>query len=142
MLLYAAGMNGHYSVLGAMGAALGDAAADRTRIDECELILIALSDLTDAHASLLRLLSQPPDRPADDGGGPGSWTQETLLQSANLADSVGPLILAALVSRGLALIPPLTFGTPVHITTLGGVVLEVLETWEVAKQRTRRRRTP
>ena len=130
-LLFSAGMNGYDPVLRAMGTALGQAVTESAQVDECELILTALADLNAAHGALLRLLNDPPDR-APEGDGSGYWTQETLLAAAAFSERAGELVLAALISRGLAAIPPMALGTPVQITALGRVVLDVLDEWKHA----------
>ncbi len=131
-LLFAAGTNGHDAVLGAMGTALGHAVAEPARLDECDLILTALADLNAAHVTLLRLLTTQPDR-APEGGDKWFWTPKKLLETAAFPAQVGPLVLAALISRGLAEIPPMRFGGPVHITALGRLLLDVVDEWKRAE---------
>ncbi|GAA4727492.1 hypothetical protein GCM10023328_02150 [Modestobacter marinus] len=137
-LLFAAGMNGHDAVLRAMGTAVGNAVVDPLRVDECELILAALADLNAAHTQLLHLMTTQATVSPEGSEGGLFWTTETLVTEADFPDQVGSLVLAALISRGLAEIPAMVLGAPVRITALGSVVLDVLDEWEGADSGGRR----
>jgi hypothetical protein len=131
-LLYAAGMNGHDRALSAMGTAFGDAMSDRTFIEECDLILSVLADLTESHARVLRLLSQAV--PGRDNRY-WSWSADELAEHSGLSRRAAILCSAALVARGLARTPSGIVGgsgTVYAITELGGVVLEVLSDYSHA----------
>ncbi len=91
-LLHAAGMNGHDRTLRALGGALGTAVADRTRIDECELILTALADLTETHVVVLQQI---------DDGASNEWTTALVADVLRLSEKVTGLAVATLLSRGL-----------------------------------------
>ena len=131
-LLYAAGMTKHEQTLRAMGAAFGQAVGERDFLDECELILTALADLTANHAAILLLLSTDPPELA---GGPNAWTPDRLVRSSELPARATTLCLAALVARGLAETPT-GFGglTICSITSLGREVLEVLRAYSETTQ--------
>lgn len=123
-VLYAAGMNGHDATLKAMGAALGQAVGRPDAIDEAELILTALADLTDNHARTLLLLSKDPPELS---GTARVWTVELLERKSDLAPRATSLCLAALVARGLAAVTTGFGGGNVYgITMLGWDVLAVL----------------
>lgn len=127
-LLYAAGMNGYEPTLKAMGAVFGHAVADPSRMDECTVILSSLTDLSAAHVAVLRLIAREP--PIGDGVSTRFWTAETLIESSTLPKVVVPLCVAALIGRGLAEEHPEVFSSGTcQITTLGRVVLDLLETW-------------
>jgi hypothetical protein len=97
-LLYAAAMNGHEDTLRAMGSAFGDAVRDPDGIDESELILTALADLTEDHARTLLLLSaEPPER--EDSA--RVWTAATLAEESKIPPRSAILCLGALLARGL-----------------------------------------
>lgn len=132
-LLFAAGMNGHDAALRAMGTAVGQAVAEPIRVEECELILTALADLSAAHTKLLLLMSRPPVRGEEGSHGQWFWTPESLLEAAAFPDQLGSLVLAALISRGLAETPPMVLGGPIQLTQLGRVVLNVLDQWKEAE---------
>jgi hypothetical protein len=51
-------MNGSDRPLAAMGAAVGDADRLRDALDECELILTSVADLTDSHTLVLLKLTE------------------------------------------------------------------------------------
>jgi hypothetical protein len=127
-LLHAAGMNGHDRTLKAMGAALGDAVNRRESVGECELILTALSDLTDNHAAVLAVVAQ--DVPGEtDRERRSRWSREALEEASGLGDRVVTLCTAALVARGLVRMPGAILGGGNHfqITELGQLVLDVLD---------------
>jgi hypothetical protein len=123
-LLHAAGMNGHDQTLDALGAAFGRAVAERESRDECELILVALADLTEDHTrTLLRLTEEPPRLT----GTANVWTPDLLVNSGGLPPRTAALCLAAVVARGLVE-NPTGFGglTVLRVTALGFEVLAVL----------------
>lgn len=123
-ILHAAGMLGHDDTLQAMGCALSDAITHPEKVDECQLILTALTDLGPTHTSLLKLLStEGPLR-----GEANVWTPEALADASELPASIVPLVQAALVGRGLALIQAGGYGGPtVKLTELGETVLVVFK---------------
>ncbi|WP_100499641.1 hypothetical protein [Geodermatophilus chilensis] len=123
-LLYAAGMNGHDNTLRAMGAAFGDAVRDREAVDECEIILGALADLTEAHSIVLLTLSEKPLDPPPDLP---HWVPYLLEERSGLPPRTTSLCVAALVARGLV-VAPTGFGGEIvyHVTPLGRDVLAVL----------------
>jgi len=126
-LLHAAGMNGHDRTLQAMGAALGAAVNRRESLDECELILTALGDLTDSHAAVLAVMAQEvPGEP--DAERRSRWSREELTEACGLGDRVVTICAAALVARGLARMPGAILGGGDHyqLTELGRLVLDVL----------------
>jgi hypothetical protein len=128
-VLHAAGMNGHDGTLKAMGVALGRAATDPGRVDEAELVLTVLSDLTEHHARVLLLLSADP--PAISGTAL-VWTMHLLEVSADLPTPVVSLLVATLVARGLAEATTGFGGGNVYsITTLGRDVLAVLQEYVI-----------
>jgi hypothetical protein len=123
-LLHAAGMNGHDQTLDALGAAFGRAVAEPDSRDECELILVALADLTEDHTrTLLRLTEEPPKLT----GTANVWTPDLLVNSGGLSPRTAALCLAAVVARGLVE-NPTGFGglTVLRVTALGFEVLAVL----------------
>jgi hypothetical protein len=122
-LLYAAGMNGHDATLRAMGMALGKAVREPDRHGECELILLALSDLNAAHTEMLQLLEEKPP-PYSESYRP--WTSESVMAASTLPKSVAPLVLAAVIARGLARQSAGGYDETVSITELGQLVLDVL----------------
>lgn len=132
-LLYAAGMNGHDRTLRAMGGAFGSTVRDRDSIDECELILTALADLTDNHGYVLQLLGEQPPR---DGEREGQWTPESLEAVSTLPSRATALCVASLVTRGLVQVPPTFFGGIFYdITQPGRDVLHVLQEYRNADGR-------
>jgi hypothetical protein len=62
-ILFTAGMTGHDRTLSAMGAALAHALRNRDRIDEAELLLIAVSDLRGEHIAVLQPSPRTPRPP-------------------------------------------------------------------------------
>jgi hypothetical protein len=129
-LLYAAGMTGHDGTLRSMGAVLGDAVKNSDRINECELILTALTDLTPAHTQLLQVLSTDPPQINEKVS---LWYVDNLEERSGLPPSVVPLCLAAIVGRGLAATEPVyDLSFKYTITALGRTVLGVLEDWSGA----------
>lgn len=134
-LLYAAGMNGHDRTLAAMGAAFGDAVRSREALDECELILTSLADLTDFHTRVLLKLTEvapnsaPPDAnlPDDQQRETRQWTARFLREAmAPMAERVTTLCVAGLVARGLMRTTDTYLGG-YELTELGRVLLDVLE---------------
>lgn len=126
-LLYAAGMTGHDATLRAMGAVFGDAVKNPDQINECELILAALTDLTPAHTRLLQMLSTDPPQINEKVS---IWYVDNLEERSGLPTSIVPLCLAALVGRGLAATHPvLDLDFAYTITTLGRTVLGVHADW-------------
>jgi hypothetical protein len=123
-LLFSAGMNGHDPTLAAMGAALGACMREAARLDECALILAALADLNASHTTMLQLLAGEPPLHGEEHR---AWTVPTALAGANLPATVAPLVLAALVARGLAQEHTGGYGgSTLRITALGTTVLELL----------------
>lgn len=131
-LLHAAGMNGHDRTLKAMGAAFGDALRDRQSVDECELILASLVDVTDAHTLIMIKLTEtgPYTEPVDsndpDRKRSRGWRPDTLQQAMPLPSRVTALCVAALIARGLVRISD-TWAAVYELTELGRVLLEVVE---------------
>lgn len=99
-LLYLVGMNGHDRVLGAMGAALGTAACNKHRIDEAELVLIAVTDLHPHHLLVLSRLVEREKSLAESERSRG-LDPEQLSASLPLAPETVLLCLVTLLSRGL-----------------------------------------
>ncbi len=123
-LLYAAGMNGHDRTLKALGAAFGRATREPDAMEECELILTAIADLTGDHARTLQLLTT---EPPEFSGTALIWTPELLQRRSALSSRTTILCLAALVARGLVESTSGFDGTTVcRVTSLGYEVLEVL----------------
>lgn len=126
-MLYAAGMTGHDRTLKALGGVFGRAVQDRSSVDECELILTALADLTGNHAATLLLLSEDPPELS---GHARVWTPDLLARSSDLPPHATSLCLAALVARGLADAATGVGGVNVcRITALGYEVLNVLHAY-------------
>jgi hypothetical protein len=134
-LLHAAGMNGHDRTLAAMGAAFGDAVRSREALDECELILTSLADLTDSHTLvLLKLTEVAPNSEPHDANLPNDqqreareWTARFLREAMTpMAERVTTLCVAALIARGLVRTTETYLGG-YEVTELGRVVLDVLE---------------
>jgi hypothetical protein len=120
-ILYAAGMNGYDRTLEAMGRALGDAVRDRDRIDEVDLILTALADLTAAHVSVLQALARFSTENAD------APHHLYVREESVLSSRVVELCLAGLVSRGLVDgTTGLDAVTEYEISELGRTLLAVL----------------
>lgn len=138
-LLHAAGMNGHDRTLEAMGAAFGDAVRHRDAIDECELILSSLADLTDAHTVVMLKLSEeapvvePYDPGRPDAQRARAWRPDLLFQAVPLPERVTVLCIAALVARGLIRVSD-TWAGGYELTELGRVLLEVLKQHTTAKK--------
>jgi hypothetical protein len=129
-LLHAAGMNGHERALRAMGTALGDAVCDRNSIDECELILTSLADLTEHHSRVLLVLSQDPPRLS---GTKRYWWLELLQEQTDLPPRATTLCAAALVARGLVETSGLLDGVNAfQVTDLGWTVLALLDSYHDA----------
>jgi hypothetical protein len=139
-LLHTAGTNGHDRTLKAMGAAFGDAVRHRDAIDECELILTSLADLTDAHTVVLLKLTEDapyiepydPSRPDQQRG--RAWQPQSLQQAVPLPSRVTALCAAALVARGLVRVSD-TYAAGYELTELGVVLLEVLEQYVATPER-------
>jgi hypothetical protein len=125
-LLFAAGMNGHDRSLAAMGTAFGDAVRDRDSVDECELMLSSLTDLTDLHADVLLAAAGDPGLA---GGKPKiGWRLDEMQERAGLSGRIAGLCVSTLVARGLVRVETDFFGSSAYIVTeLGSVLLEVLQ---------------
>jgi hypothetical protein len=103
------------------------------RHDECELILLALTDLNDSHTEMLQLLARIPP-PYSQVHRP--WMTERVLEASTLPPAVASIALATVIARGLAEQTPgglaeelpgeLKQGMSVLITKLGQMVLDVL----------------
>lgn len=126
-LLYAAGMTGQDEMLKAMGAALGDAVRDRQRINEAELLLMALAELRTHHIDVLRVLLTEPPPPADNPSGKGAWVMNVIAEQAGLREDFTSLCLMGLVNGGLAVPQTLWGATGYAPTDIGRTVLEVLD---------------
>ena len=128
-ILFTAGMTGHDRTLSAMGAALAHALRNRDRIDEAELLLIAVSDLRGEHIALLQALAADPEAPKDDISEPRSLRSVSwVAEKSRLNARVCGLCLAALSSRGLVAAVTGIGGTTVYqATDLGRILLDVLD---------------
>jgi hypothetical protein len=127
-VLVAAGLTGYDDLLDAMGAALGEAVGDTTKIDEAEVLLIAIADLRAMHVHVLRIAKADPPLRYDDGKPIQSrWGINTLAPEANLSIDLTSLCVSALVSAGLLLQDGDVFGGPgYYISDLGRTVPDVL----------------
>lgn len=77
---------------------------------------------------MLRLIAREP--PIADGVSTRFWTVKALTESSTLPAVVVPLSVAALIGGGLAEEHPEVYSSgSCQISTLGGVVLDLLETW-------------
>jgi hypothetical protein len=131
-LLHAAGMNGHDRVLTAMGVVFGAAIRQRESLDECELILSSLADLTDIHAELLLLAGRRVPRPEGASEGLG-WSLEDLQRDSGLPERLTALGVSGLTARGLLRMRSDFFGGLFYSSSeLGAVLLEVLEQYAAA----------
>jgi hypothetical protein len=118
-----------------MGAAFGDAVRSREALDECELILTSLADLTETHTIVLLKLTEeapniePPDpsKPDDQQRIVRVWQLEGLQEAmAPIPARVTALCTATLTARGLIRTSD-TYAAGFELTELGQVLLEVLE---------------
>jgi hypothetical protein len=125
-LLYVAGMSGSDQVLSLLGAALGDAALHRDRIDEAELILATVADLSVHHLSLLRtMVTSTPDSPESDP--PPRFWLATISRQSGLSQELTGLCLARLVGSGLVNSVSVWNGVMYAVTELGRTVLDMID---------------
>jgi hypothetical protein len=125
-VLFTAGMNGDEEALKAMGAALGEALRDRSRIDEADLLLRSVADLRGEHLLVLKYLSSlPPHDPEERDKGDRMVAK--IAEEVGLTEGFTNICAAALVSRGLV-ISGSTLGLQpfFYMTDLGQILLDVL----------------
>lgn len=147
--LYAIGMTNQDEILAALGAALGDAVSNPTRIDEVELIVIGLQDLRRTHISLLRTLAGEPrwlsrtDRPPYDDMQPVAvtalgeaerWNVEAIAEVSGLDDDEIAVLVTALANAGFVRALGVYGGTGYQVTSQGRTLLAVLETYDARRR--------
>lgn len=119
--MVAATQTGHHSILDALGASFGLAVQDRHRIDEAEILLIALKDLAAHHLTLLEILR---DLVQESDDSP-TRTLEAINGACDWTEGVTEMALQGLVNAGLVATRS-GFGTLVYeITGFGWAALEV-----------------
>jgi hypothetical protein len=127
-VLVAAVQTGHHKTLDALGATFGIALAERPRLDEVELMLIAIKELTAQHFALLETLASPPppEQSADEAS---QWHGVNLAQWLGWTQGLVYMVLPGLFSAGLVETPPsigfsgFRFFRP---SEMGSVMLDVL----------------
>ena len=107
-------MTGQDKVLDALGAALGDAAREPSRVDEVELLVMGLEDIREQHIRVLALLS------SEGGGAVG------IAARGNMSEDDAAALLTRLANAGFARTESLWSGLGYGITTLGQTLLDVL----------------
>jgi hypothetical protein len=125
-VLFSAGMTGYDEVLDAIGAALGEAVRDPSKVDEAEVLLTAVADLRALHILVLRAVThEPPTRQAE-GAPPQQlrWMIHTLAIETGLTADLTSLCVAGLLNAGLVLADADVYGGPGYgISELGRTVL-------------------
>ena len=128
-VLWAAGMNGHDEVLQAMGCALGSAlhaaaSDDVTTLEDAELALRAMGDLTPRHFVVLRVLAKQSNAMQPSGNRDlGASTPEAVAKETGFSDDVTHQCLLNLAGAGLAQARSVYGGTAYPITNLGLAVI-------------------
>ena len=101
-VMYAAGMNGHDSTLLLLAGYLGSALADDDEIDDAELMISAIADLTERHIHVLALLEGPPwEAVGEEESEVSGWTTGVLLRATDLRPEVALTAARGLLRSGL-----------------------------------------
>lgn len=128
-VLYAAGMNGYDEVLETLGAAVGSAVADRSRVDEVSMILTALENLTRLHIQVLGAATYRARQVPDTFG-----MAELMDHAEDMSEDHVKIALAGLVAIGLIETVSLYGGFGWRVTPLGRRVLRLIHTYRDRKQ--------
>lgn len=146
-VLWQAGMTGQDEVLEALGAVLGDAAADPGKADEAEVLLLGIEAIRRQHIALLRVMAGTPRWKSEDPEPYADlqpaevtaldeaerWNVEALAEAAGVTEDEAALTATGLANAGFARALSAFGGTGYQVTEMGQTLLEVLGVYEARR---------